>query len=82
MHSEWAKLYPVSCGGIFVSSLITATIVIVITIVIHIGVWFYKRSRSNKVGHQGNSNKGVYEKMDDKAATLISMTTNEAYIIM
>ena len=60
----------------FVSSLITATIVIVITIVIHIGVWFYKRSHSNKVGHQGNSNEGVYETVDDKAA---SMTTNEAY---
>ena len=69
----------------FVSSLITATIVIVITIVIHIGVWFYKTSHSNETGHQTHqvsSNEGVYETVDDdKAATVISMTTNEAYAI-
>ena len=66
----------------FVSSLITATIVIAVSIVIHAGVWFYKKSHSNETCHQarqGNSNEGVYETVDDKAATTINMTTNEAY---
>ena len=66
----------------FVSSLIMATIVIVVSIVIHAGVWFYKKSHSNKTCHQarqGNSKEGVYETVDDKAATTINMTTNEAY---
>ena len=66
----------------FVSSLITATIVIAVSIVIHAGVWFYKKSHFNETchqAHQGNSKEGVYETVDDKAATMINMATNEAY---
>ena len=40
------------------------------------------KSHSNKTcdqARQGNSNKGVYKTVDDKAAMTINMTTNEAY---
>lgn len=68
----------------FVSSLITAIIVIAISIAIHTGVWFYRQSHHpNKVpdnqAPQGSSDEGVYETVDDKAATTMRMMANEAY---
>ena len=67
----------------FVSSLITAIIVITISIAIHAGVWFYRQSRPNEVpdhqAPQDSSNEGVYEPVDDKSATTMRMTANEAY---
>ena len=68
----------------FMSSLITgncAIIVITISIAIHVVVWFYRESRPNEVpDHQDSSDEGVYEPVDDNSATIISMTTNEAYV--
>ena len=68
----------------FVSSLITAMIVITISIAIHAGVWFYRQSRPNEVpahrAPQDSSDEGVYEPVDDNSATIISMTINEAYV--
>ncbi len=66
------------------SSVITAIIVIAISIAIHAGVWLYRKSHPlNEVpGHgvpQGGSSEGVYETVDDKTATEMSMTANEAY---
>ena len=65
-----------------VSSLITAIITASISVIIHLGVWFYRNLHSNEPGHQvcqGESNEDVYEKVDDKAVTTTSMKTNEAY---
>jgi hypothetical protein len=67
-----------------VSSLITAIIVIAISIAIHAGVWIYRKSHPlNEVpGHgapQGGNNEGVYEIVDDKVATEMRMMANEAY---
>jgi hypothetical protein len=68
----------------FVSSLITAIIVIAISIAIHAGVWIYRKSHPlNAVpddgAPQGGSNEGAYKVVDDKAATEMSMMANEAY---
>ena len=67
----------------FVSSLLTAIIVITISIAIYTGVWFYRQSHPNKVpahqAPQGSSNEGVYETVDDKAAATMRMTADEAY---
>ena len=67
----------------FVSSLITAIIVITISIAIHAGVLFYRQSRPNEVpdhqAPQDSSNEGVYDPVDDKSATITSMIANEAY---
>ena len=69
----------------FVSSLITAIIVIATSIAIHAGVQFYRsrKSHPNEVpGHrapQGSGNEGVYEAVDDEVAMAISMKENEAY---
>ena len=69
----------------FVSSLITAVIVITISIAIYAGVWLYRKSHPlNEVpGHgaaQGSSNEDVYEIVEDKAAAMeMSMMANEAY---
>jgi hypothetical protein len=68
----------------FVSSLITGIIVIAISIATHAGVWIYRKSHPlNEVpdhrAPQGSSNEGVYEIVDDKIATEMSMMANEAY---
>jgi hypothetical protein len=68
----------------FVSSLITAIIVIGISIAIHAGVWIYRKSHPlNEVpGHgapQGGNNEGVYEIVPDDKAAEISVMENEAY---
>ena len=67
----------------FVSSLITAVIVITISIAIHAGVWLYRKSHPlNEVPDHddGSSNEGVYEIVEDKAAAMeMSTLANEAY---
>ena len=67
----------------FVSSLITAIIVVATSIAIYAGVWFCRKPHPNEVpGHralQGSGNEGVYEAVDDEVATAISMKENEAY---
>ena len=71
----------------FVSSLITAVVVITFSIAIYAGVWLYRKSHPlNKVpdhdhgSPQGSSNEGMYEIVNDKAAaTEMSMMANEAY---
>ena len=67
-----------------VTSMITALVVIAITIAIHTGVWFYRKSHPDQaVGniqcHELKDSDEVYETVDDKADTVMSMTTNEAY---
>ena len=65
-----------------VSSIITAIVGLVVLIVIHAGVCFYRKSRSNRAVCQvcqKKSNDDVYEMVDDKAGTVMCMTTNEAY---
>ena len=65
-----------------VSAMITTLVVIAISIAIHTGVWFYRKSHSDLAVchlHQGKDSDDVYASVDDKADTVISMTTNEAY---
>ena len=71
----------------FVSSLITAVIIIAISIAIkfYAGVWLYRKSHPLNKGPdhgapQGSSIEGVYEIVDNKtAATDMTMMANEAY---
>jgi hypothetical protein len=67
-----------------VSSLITAIIVIAISISSHAGVWIYRKCHPlNEVPDHGapqcSSTEGVYEMVDDKTDTEMIMIANEAY---
>ena len=62
----------------FISSLITALIVVSISVAIHVGVCFSKKSHSNEIRQQANESV-VYEIVDDKIGTAMNMKENEAY---
>ena len=61
----------------FISSLITALVVVSISVAIHVGVCFSKKSHSNQTRQQ--EIEGQYEAVDDKIGTAMNMKENEAY---
>ena len=53
-----------------VTSMITTIVVLAISIAIHTGVWFYRKSHSDLAVchvHQGKDSDDVYATVDDKA---------------
>ena len=62
----------------FTSSAITALVIVGVTVAIHCGLYFIKKSCTNGSG-QPASEGVVYEVVDDKSDAAIGMKVNEAY---
>ena len=61
-----------------ISSVVTALVVVGVTVAIHCGLYLIKKSRTNESGQPANEGV-VYDVVDDKSDAGIGMKENEAY---